>query len=160
MKSKLEMLKEIIRNSIQKLHIRWWKRIERLSDISDEQMRSICALAGIEYKGEKEQDLVDELMQETYQQLDQLKHDLEAKQAATRQQIRDLNDRISALAHSLEIVVRAEEKKLEEEDKAAREERYTAEFRRRMTEQWYEELQQKSKEGWGANDTDIKIGDS
>lgn len=157
MKLELEMLKKIVKKSIQKLHLKWTQHIERMSDVDEAQMRSICAMAGIEYKGEKEQDLVEELTQETYQRLEQLKQDLEARQEATRAQIRELNDRISALAHSLEIVIKAEEKKLEEDDKAAREERYTAEFRRRMTQQWYEELQEKSRESC---DTDIKIGDS
>lgn len=107
MKKPKERQKFSFEKFLKKIFERINRRIEEMSDIDDNTFRQMCDLAGIPYKG------VDELRQHTYKRLNAMRENLEARQEELNAQLRDITHQVEAIGHSLILIEKAEEAKLQ-----------------------------------------------
>lgn len=110
MKKPKEHWKISFENFIEKMGQKLQKKLDKLSNVDEEQLRRACKLAGVQYIGED--DAVQELRNYTYKRLDKLRDQLETEREELSQQLKELTERVSAIGTSLALIERAEEAKL------------------------------------------------
>ena len=94
-------------NFLKKIFERINKRIEKMSDIDEDKFKQVCDLAGIPYGG------MEDLKQHTYKRLNAMRESLEARQEELNAQLKDITQQVEAISHSLMLIERAEEAKLQ-----------------------------------------------
>ena len=78
-----------------------------MSDIDEDRFRQVCDLAGIPHGG------MADLEQHTYKRLNAMRENLEARQEELNAQLKDIAEQVEAISHSLILIERAEEAKLQ-----------------------------------------------
>lgn len=117
-KNEMKNRKEHFKFSFEKLKHKVSQKIEKMSDIDPDKFAYTCQLAGIDYGGKKrysKEDLEQELTNYTYKRLNALRDEMEARQQELIGQIEDLGSKLTAIATSLDVINRAEERKLQKD---------------------------------------------
>ena len=103
-----------------------------MSDIDEDRFRQVCDLAGIPHGG------MADLKQHTYKRLNAMREQLEARQEELNAQLKDITQQVEAISHSLMLIQRAEEAKLQADIERLKEGLADA--------SWLEELEEELKE--------------
>ena len=117
-KNEMKNRKEHFKFSFEKFKRKVNQKIEQMSDIDPKKFAYTCSLAGIDYGGKKgysKEDLEQELTNYTYKRLNALRDEMEARQQELIGQIEDLGNKLTAIATSLDVINRAEERKLQKD---------------------------------------------